>query len=237
MELITLDLRGLDIECPTVMKFLGNPSSGSQAGTTWSHNRGGQYTRSRRTPVNHPSARKTAIRTAFGASAKGWSGLTGSQQAAWTAYALLYPILNSLGQSIKLTGQQMYVSINTMLLNLGQAQSTTPPLSNVVASAGVPTFTSVHSGALTLTPSGLGAAADFQIISFSRPMSAGTSFNATWWQQAIVAGNSSTAYVATTLYEAQFGIPPVGSRVFFKVTPVNQYGVVGTPYQGYATTT
>jgi hypothetical protein len=218
------------------MKYLGAPQSGSQANTTASHNRAGQYYRNRRTPVNHPTARKTAIRTAFGAASKAWSGLTGAQQAAWTAYALLYPYIDALGSSIKLTGQQMYVAINTALQNVGAAQSATPPLSNVCASAGVPTFTSVSAGAMTLTPTGLGAAADYQIISFSRPMSGGTSFNATWWQQAVVAGNSVVAYVATTLYHVQFGIPPVGSRVFFKVTPMNQYGVLGTPYISYATT-
>jgi hypothetical protein len=219
------------------MKFLGQPSSGSLAGTTWSHNRGGQYTRNRRPPVNHPSARKTAIRTAFGAAAKAWSGLTGAQQAAWTAYALLYPIIDALGSSIKLTGQQMYVSINTALQNVGAAQTSIPPLSNVVASAGVPTLTSVSAGALTLTPTGLGAAGDYQIISVSRPMSGGTSFNATWFQIGQSAGNSVAAVVLTTPYHAQFGIPPVGSRVFFRVCTMNQYGVLGTPYISYATTT
>lgn len=239
----------LDTACPrsgnsarpkrkTAMKFLGAPSSGSIAGTTSSHNRAGQYTRNRRAPTQPVgTGRRAAIRTAFGAAAKGYAGLTGSQQAAWSAYAAMYPITDALGQSITLTGQQMYVAINTQLLNCGTVQSATPPVSNVVASAGVPTLAVVSAGAITLTPTGLGAAGDFQLYAFSAPQSSGTSFCKVFWQAGHVAGNSAVAIVATTAYHTQFGIPAVGNRVFFKITPVNQYGVTGTPYISYASAT
>ncbi len=220
------------------MKFLGVPSSGSIAGTTSSHNRAGQYTRNRRSPTQPVgTGRRAAIRTAFGAAAKAYAALTGAQQASWTAYAAMYPITDALGQSIKLTGQQMYVAINTQLLNVGAAQSATPPVSNAVASAGVPTLTVVSAGAITLTPAGGGLAGDFQVYAFSAPQSSGTSFCKTFWQAGHVAGNSVVAIVATTQYHTQFGTPAVGNRVFFKVTPVNQYGVTGTPYISYASTT
>ena len=221
-----------------LMKYLGNPQSGSQAGTTASHNRAGQYLRSRRTPVNPVgTGRRAAIRTAFGAAAKGYAGLTGPEQAAWTAYAASFPITDALGQSITLTGQQMYVSINTQLLQLGAAATVSVPVSNVVAPAGVPTLTAVHAGAITLTPTGLGAMTDYQVISFSAPQSGGVSSMKTFWQAAHVAGNSVAAYVATTVYTTQFGPIVAGQRIFFKVTPVNQYGVTGTPYISYATVT
>lgn len=220
------------------MKYLGPPQSGSLAGTTASHNRAGQYLRNRRAPVQPTgTGRRAAIRTAFGSAAKGYAGLTGPQQAAWTSYAASYPTTDALGQSITLTGQQMYVSINTQLLNCGGVQSSVPPISNVVASAGVPTLTAVHAAAITLTPTGLGAAGDFQLYAFSSPQSSGTSTNATWWQAGHVAGNSVAAIVATTAYTNQFGAVTVGQRIFFKVTPVNQYGVTGTPYISYATVT
>lgn len=228
----------MDIRCLTVMKFLGVPSSGSIAGTTSSHNRAGQYTRNRRTPVNAPgTGRKAAIRTAFGAASKFYSSLSGAVQAAWAAYAAAYPVVDALGQSIVLTGHQMCVAINTQLLNAGAALNGTPPISNAVASAGVPTFTVVSAAAITLTPTGLGAAGDYQLYAFSAPQSPGTSFCRTFWQAGHVAGNSVAAIVATTPYHTQFGVPAVGWRVFFKVTPVNQYGVTGTPYISYATAT
>lgn len=183
------------------------------------------------------TGRRAAIRTAFAAAARGYAGLTAPQQAAWTSYGLSYPITDSLGQSITLTGQQIYVAINTQLLNVGVAQSVVPPISNVVASAGVPTFTAVHAGALTLTPTGLGVAGDYQLIAFSAPQTSGTGFCKTFWQMEHVAGNSVAAIVATAPYEAQFGIPAVGQRIFFRVTPVNQYGVTGVPYIGFSSVT
>lgn len=183
------------------------------------------------------TGRRAAIRTAFAAAARGYAGLTASQQAAWTAYAASFPITDALGQSITLTGQQMYVSINTQLLQLGAAATIAVPASNVVASAGVPTLTAVHAGAITLTPAGLGAMADYQVYSFSAPQSSGVSSMKTFWQAGHVAGNSVVAIVATAAYTTQFGPVVVGQRIFFKVTPVNQYGVTGTPYISFATVT
>lgn len=131
----------------------------------------------------------------------------------------------------------MYVSITTQLLNCGQVAAVLPPASNAVFSAGVPTLTAVHAGAITLTPTGLGATTDFLLYAFSAPLSSGVSFNKTFWQAGKVAGNSVTAIVATTAYDAQFGSPQAGQRIFFKVTPVNQYGVTGVPYIAFASAT
>lgn len=220
------------------MKFLGPPSSGSQAGTTSSHNRAGQYTRSRRAPVQPVgTGRRAAVRTAFSAASKFYASLTGLQQAAWAAYANMYPVTDSLGQSIKLTGHQMCVSINATLLNVGASMSAVPPVNNTVASAAGSTFTAVHAGAITLTPSGLGLITDYQVYAFSAPQSAGTTFCKTFWQAGHVVGNSVAAIVATTVYTAQFGAVAVGQRIFVKVTPVNAYGVSGQPSIYYSTVT
>ena len=219
-------------------KFLGAPTSGSQAQTTYSHNRAGQYMRSRRTPTQPVgTGRRGTVRANFSASAKYYASLTAAQQAAWTAYAAMYPTTDALGQSIVLTGQQMCLRIQANLLNAGGAMVATPPVSNAVASAGTPTFTAVHGAAITLTPTGAGAAADFQVYAFSAPQSSGTSFCKTFWQAGHVAGNSVAAIVATTAYVAQFGAIAAGQRIFVKVTPVNQYGVAGNPYIGFTIVT
>lgn len=213
-----------------VMKFLGVPSSGSIAGTTSSHNRAGQYTRNRRAPVQPVgTGRRAFVRAAFSASSKAWQALTAINQAAWVSYAASHPITDALGQSITLTGHQMFVSIATQLQNCGSVLPTVPPASAAVFSAGVPTFTAVHAAAITVTPTGLGGATDFLLVAFSAPVSAGVSFMKTFWQATHLAGNATTAYVATTAYEAQFGAPVTGQKLFLRATPVNQYGVAGTP--------
>lgn len=218
------------------MKYLGAPQSGSQAGTTASHNRAGQYYRNRRAPVQPiGTGRRAFIKASFGAAASAWAALSATNQAGWTSYAASHPITDALGQSITLTGQQMFVSCGTQLLNCGGSLPTVAPASGTVYSVGAPTFTVVSAGAITLTPTGAGASTDFLLYAFSAPVSGGVLFQKTFWQAGHAAGNSVTAIVATTAYHTQFGTPAVGQRVFCKVTPVNQYGVTGTPNIFFAT--
>jgi len=220
------------------MKYLGNPQSGSQAGTTASHNSAGQYLRSRRAPVQPVgTGRRAFIKAAFGAAASAWAALSAINQAGWVSFAAGHPITDALGQSITLTGQQMFVAVGTQLLNCGAALPTVAPLTGTVYTVGAPTFTVVSAGAITLTPTGAGAAADYLLYAFSAPQSGGVLFCKTFWQAGHVAGNSTTAIVATTAYHTQFGVPAVGQRVFCKVTPVSQYGVTGTPNIFFASAT
>ena len=194
--------------------------------------------RSRRTPCQPVgTGRRGVVRAAFGAASSAWSALSAAAQATWTAYAAGHPYTDSLGQAIKLTGHQMYVAINAMLINCGAAQSSTPPVSDAVFSAQFTAFTAVHAGAITLTPAGLGLLTDYLLVAVSAPQSAGRSFCKTFWQATKVAGNSVAALVLTTAYTAQFGNIAAGQRIFYKLTPVNQYGVAGTPNSGYIVVT
>lgn len=217
------------------MKFLGPPQSGSYAGMTSSHNRAGQYLRNRRAPVQPVgTGRRAFVRSAFGAASTAWSALTAAAQASWIAYAAAHPITDSLGQSITLTGHQMYVSVGTSLLNCGSVLPTAVPVSSTVAAPVVTVFTVTHLGVITITLSASGAASDFILVAFSAPQSPGVTFCKTFWQQTHVAGNSVGGATFGTAYVAQFGTIPAGTKVFLKLTPVNQYGVAGTPLETVA---
>ena len=116
------------------MKYLGAPQSGSQANTTASHNRAGQYYRNRRSPVQPVgTGRRAFVRSSFGAASAAWAALSGAAQASRIAYANSHPITDSLGQSITLTGHQMYVGVGVSLLNVGQALPTAVPVSSATA--------------------------------------------------------------------------------------------------------
>lgn len=212
------------------MKFLGPPSSGSIAGTTSSHNRAGQYTRNRRAPVQPVGTGRRAFQRAnFGASSSAWAGLSAAAQASWINFAAAHPITDALGSSITLTGQQMYVSVGSQLLNCGQALPTLVPVSTVVAAPVVTVFTATHLGVITITMTASGGANDFILIAFSAPQSPGVTFCKTFWQQTHVAGNSVGGATFGTAYVVQFGTIPAGTKIFLKLTPVNQYGFTGTP--------
>ncbi len=220
------------------MKFLDVPQSGSIAGVTHSHNRAGQYTRSRRAPVQPiGNGRRSFIRSTFGAMSSGYAALTSIQQAAWTSAAASHAVTDSLGQSLFLTGQQLYVSINTALVNAGGVVTAVPPGTFAVFPEGAFTFTAVSAGAITLTLSGAGAAGDYSLYALSAPVPGGRSFVKTFTQLGHVAGNSVVPIVLTTPYHTQFGVPPVGTRIFCKVTPVSSLGVTGVPVVQLATVT
>jgi hypothetical protein len=219
------------------MKFLDVPQSGSIAGSTHSHNRAGQYTRNRRSPVQPVgTGRRAFIRSAFGAASTAWSGLSSSQQAAWVTYADGHPIVDSLGQSIKLTGHQMYVAINTQLRNVGGASSSAPPVSSATVAPVVTVYTAVAStGVVTITMTASGGASDWILVAFARPQGAGRSQVSAYWQADVLAGNSLGNATEGTKVVAQFGALVAGQRLFLKLTPVNQYGVTGTPLIRFAT--
>jgi len=218
------------------MKILDVPQSGSLGGQTSSHNRAGQYRRARRAPTQpNGTGRRGIIRAAFGAASSAWNALTDDQRAAWSSFADGYPVTDALGQSIKLTGHQMYVSVNTALQNVGQAQSANPPVSNATIAPVVATATMTHAGVGTLTLAAGGLATDFVCISFSKPQAPGRSFVANYWQCQHILANEVTATLFGPAYIAQFGAVTTGQKIFYKLTPVNQYGVTGTPTKGVIT--
>lgn len=181
------------------------------------------------------TGRRAFIRASFGASSTAWSTLTAAAQASWISYAASHPITDSLGQSITLTGHQMFVSVATALQNVGVAIPSVVPVSAAVTAPVASVFTVTHLGVITITLSGGGSASDFILIAFSRPVSAGVTFMKTFWQQTHVAASSVGAATYGPAYVAEFGTIPVGTKVFLKLTPVNQYGVTGTPVIQVAT--
>jgi hypothetical protein len=215
------------------MKILDVPQSGSLGGQTSSHNRAGQYRRARRAPTQPVgTGRRGIIRAAFGAASSGWSGITDAQRAAWASYADGTPYTDALGQSIRLTGHQMFVAVNTQLQNCGVAINPVPPISNVTIAPTVSGVTLTHLGVGTLTLNAGGLATDFVLIAFSKPQGAGRSFVGNYWQESHILANVVTATLFGPTFVAQFGAVNVGQKVFYKLTPVNQYGVTGTPTKG-----
>jgi hypothetical protein len=102
--------------------------SGSQGSRTYSHNKGGAYTRNRRIPTNPTTVAQGAVRNQLAASSANWANLSDADRNAWSAYAAANPVIDRLGSSITISGQSMYVSCNTRLQQMGQAVITTPPI-------------------------------------------------------------------------------------------------------------
>lgn len=102
--------------------------SGSIGDNTWSHNKGGPYVRRRAIPTNPNSVRQQAARAILTTLSSSWAGLSSTNRAQWESWAASNPVVNTLGESIQLTGQQAYVALNSRVLGFGGVASATPPI-------------------------------------------------------------------------------------------------------------
>lgn len=107
------------------MKILTAPQSGSQAGTTASRNRFGQYLRTRGIPVQPRTPKQTRVRASLTASSSAWRLLTVPEQDAWNSYAAGIQRSDSLGQSYQPTGAEVFVG--AAIANDGISPGANPP--------------------------------------------------------------------------------------------------------------
>lgn len=87
--------------------------SGSIAGTTFSHNRGGSYARSRALVSNPQTTRQSEVRTALTSLSTMWrDSLTEAQRASWNAFGGSTTVINRVGDSISLSGIAAFNRLN-----------------------------------------------------------------------------------------------------------------------------
>jgi len=93
---------------------------GSEAGTTFSRNKGGSYTRQRVTPTNPKTAAQQAQRSRVSELASAWSNvLTQTQRDGWGTFAANFPTTDVFGAVIVLTGAQAFSRIGSRLMAAG----------------------------------------------------------------------------------------------------------------------
>ena len=109
-------------------------ASGSVGALTVSHNRGGLYIRSRTVPTNPNTAFQSDVRAAVADLAQAWKTLTVSQQTQWSDFALSNPIVDVLGSTITLSGEQMYIRCN-LRLSLYYLTTISVPPANMTANS------------------------------------------------------------------------------------------------------
>lgn len=199
------------------MKLLVPPQSGSIAGQTASRNRFGQYVRTRAIPVNPNTTAQGVVRARLALNSSAWRALTGAQRAGWSDLALSMVRTDSLGQSINLTGQQAYVSVNNERLAAGDAVvSDAPALGtpSALATATITLTAAAFSIAYTATPLPAGA----RLFTFVSPQrSAGRAFESDFRLLAVSAAAAASPANVYAAYVAKFGVPVVGNRIFIQL--------------------
>jgi hypothetical protein len=202
---------------------------GSISGTTYSRNRFGQYVRRRAVPAQPRTPYQMSVRSFFGSVASSWRDLDQDSQALWRALAERIVRTDALGNPIRLTGLQAFVMINALRRVLGLPVTPnappdvgTPP---AIATLILSIDTTVNQFDVQFTPSPLAGAI---VIEATAPQSAGVNsvgrskFRFVRMVKPGSFGGTITAPQSIwTQYVARFGIPPLGSKVFVRVVPVD----------------
>jgi len=111
---------------------------------------GGQIIRNRRSGggVTSSSWRKSRANLAYIAGI--WRGLTTVQQDSWNAAVASFPYVNKFGDSVNPSGFQLFCTLNSNLLFIGQTLINTAPTPESVETVGPLTFSQPSTGALRL---------------------------------------------------------------------------------------
>lgn len=113
----------------------GTQMSGRIGGTVYSRNKSGAYTRTTNTTGASTPAR-SGIQSLFSFLSKLWQTVTQAQQDAWAFDATLRPMVNRLGVTFFLSGFNLFMRNNMMLLTGGFGENVNRP-------GPVPTFANV----------------------------------------------------------------------------------------------
>jgi hypothetical protein len=167
---------------------------GSVNGTVYSQNKSGAYMRNRSMVVNPNTASQQLARSSLASAAQGWASLTEAQREGWRQYAAATPVTNRLGDTIYLSGANMYTKTNAFAQFIGIAFIQDAP--SVVGLAEAPNWDPdefpVLTDASSLFPNGI---TNFQFVTgtgsvnvaaqyafwISGPVSAGVTFHKGPW--------------------------------------------------------
>ena len=196
---------------------------GAINGTVFSRNASGAYARNKTAPTNANTPSQVTARSRFQGLTTGWRGLTEEQRQSFNEAAPSFPQTNVLGETVILTGQQLYMKLNGNLVATGAAPITSAP-APVVMPGATGVIDSLTSGVMDLTMS-QELPADFQyVVEASAPVSAGVTKSNSTRFKAIGAFGVDSGISLNGEYTSIYGARAVGQKVFFRVYIVSARG-------------
>lgn len=204
---------------------------GSLAGQVHSRNTFGNYIRQKVSPVQPRTSRQLEIRELFTSFSRRFSQvLADEQQEAWRQAAASAPVRDVFGDSITLTGINLYTRLNSLRALMGLDPLDEPP---PVVEVGAPKLTNVvanpEAPALTVDFSPSPVPADtYLFIWATEPLNPGVAFVAHKLRLLTVLppGTASPAELFPT-YAERFGGLTNGKRIYLAAEFVHAYGWKG----------
>jgi len=152
---------------------------GKVGGNVMTKGRFGAVDRAKVSPVQPRTSYQRAVRAGFTDASKAWSALTDQNtREAWESFARSNPVKDVFGATRILTGHQMFVRLNRVVVRLGGTQIDLPPLALSISEpiSVALTATAGPAGTLVATVTGPPAAGEAVEFWAARPQNAGRKF-------------------------------------------------------------
>ncbi len=162
-------------------------------------------------------------KASFAVLAATWRTLSDIQRDAWAAMTANYPATNRFGDVYTPSGFQLYCKLNGTLKAALLPELLVPLVPETVFDQGANTNVLLGGPDMKVTiTNNMGANDGIQIYA-SRPLSAGSgirdgSFSLMRYESDV----AQTTFDYTSRYQAKFGDPPTGTRVYTKVESIRQ---------------
>lgn len=201
-------------------------------GHVYAKNRSGNYKRTKVTPVNPQTTAQQAQRQSFGSFSASWRGLTEPQRLGWISAAPSFPVTNVFGQSLTLTGANLYISLNRNLENAGGTPIDSAPTPVAIPTLALDTLTADTSSSLvTFQINTATVPAGYALMVFATGnVGPGQYFVKNKYR--FIGNFTATANLVTisTAWVAKFGTPVTGDKVYVKCFLVSTVtGQAGVP--------
>lgn len=227
------------------MKFKSpvySETSGSIAGITYSHNRGGLYTRARSVPTNPNSPQQQAVRGFVASLTSAWHDtLTTTERAFWDWYAYYVPMPDKLGEPRNVGGIGMYIRSNVPRLQAGLDRVDQGPAIYNLGEFTAPEIVSV-TAATGIASIGFTDADDWcdedgsaLLVLASRPQNVTVNyFKGPYRFAGLIEGDAITPPTSPLPITLPFTVG-VGVRVFFQFRVTRADGRLALPFRNFGT--
>lgn len=203
-------------------------------GTVFSKNRYGAYARTKVTPVNPQTTAQQNARNRMSTQSQNWRGLTEAQRQSWIEGAVNFTTTDIFGNSKQLSGQALYVKLNSNLSLIGEAAIDTCPLPVAIPALALDSVTADDSANTVIIAGTTPVPADFAMVVMATPnITPGRNFvkNQFRFVDALAAAATSPFDISAA-YVALFGDPVLDQKIFVKAFYISTTtGQAGIPVQ------
>lgn len=199
--------------------------AGKVGNAVFQRGKAGNTIRKRSIPINPRTTAQIAARALMTTYSKNWRGLTEAQRTAWdnAAASPEWTQTDTFGNPFQLSGEQLYLKLNLNLADISATPITSPPTKAEFTAIALGAVTIAVTGpAFTVAFTGTLDSSETLVLSASPQGSQGIMSAKTVRFAQIMDYTSTSPIDAQSAYEAVFGTPVEGQKIFVRLEMVSE---------------